>query len=93
MAVTKLRNSFLRRFLGSPEDVLYAKRAEEVGVEELTSRWFFKAATGHKGSPSRQTVRITVAPSSLVVFVHGILKLAECVPSRNTQKRILKRRW
>ena len=33
--VMKLRNLFLRRFLGLPEDVLYAKSAEEDGMEEV----------------------------------------------------------
>jgi len=50
--VTKERNSFLRRFFGSPDDVLYAKSADEAGMEELVSRWFLRAVTGHKGSPS-----------------------------------------
>jgi len=48
--VTKFKNSFLRRFFGSPEDVLYAKSAEEAGIDELMLMWFFKAAMGHRGS-------------------------------------------
>ena len=53
-------------------------------------RWFFKAATGHKGLLSWRAVRIMVAPSSLVVLVHGMSKVAEEVPSRKTRKTILR---
>jgi len=47
--VMKERNSFLRRFFSSPDDVLYAKSVDEAGMEELVSRWFLRVVAGHKG--------------------------------------------
>ena len=58
-------------------------------MEELMSRWFLRAATGHKGSPLRRAVKMTVALSSLVDFVHGMSKLAEQEPSRSTRNKIV----
>lgn len=63
---------------------------EEAGIEEFMFRWFLKAATGHNGLLLWCVVRITVAPSSLVVFVDGMSKLAEEVPSCKMWKMILR---
>jgi len=69
--VTKARNSCFKMFLGCPEGVIYANKAEEGGIFELIARWFLSAATGQRGDPFC-AVRTTKAPSSLVDFVQGI---------------------
>lgn len=61
--------------MGSLEDVLHRKRAEEDGMEVLILRWFFRVASEHKESPSQQVVRMMVVPTSSVVLVHKMLKL------------------
>lgn len=81
MSVTNLRNSCLSRFFDCPEVDLYVKRADVGGMSALMARWFFRALTGQRGSAL--AVRMIEAPSSFVVLVHGIRKLAEREPSRN----------
>jgi len=91
--VTNLRKLCFSRFFGLPEREIYAKKAKEEGTDKLTSRWFLRATTRHRGLPSHHAVRMIFTPSSLVVLVQGIWKLAEHVPSHNVQNRTLKERW
>ena len=62
----------------------YPKRDVEDGALQLMFRWARRAATGQR--KSKCAVRMMVAPSCLVVFVHGILMDAEDEPFVNDRK-------
>ena len=67
-----------------PSGVRYPKRDVEDGALQLMFRWVRRAATGQR--KLERAVRMMVAPSCLVVFVHGILMDAEDEPFVNDRK-------
>ena len=83
---TKVRKSCFSMFL-MPERDWYVNKEEDGGTLKLTLRWFFNAAHGQR--VSLRAVRVTRAPSCLVVLVHGIRKCTEQVPSRSSRNEIL----
>jgi len=73
--VTKLRKLCFSRFFGLPEGEIYVKKEKEEGTDELTSRWFLRATTGHRGLPSCHVVRM----------IHIHTKLLGCLGPRDME--------